>query len=1534
MMKYAFGKMKLRQTLSALIAVCLFMGLLQSVAYADVPVLIDIGTVTGTPGDTVDVAVVMDPGTQNVLRYELNLSYDPNVLEPVFANPATSTVQSVEFTPTVDPENGKMHVVAAYFGEDLSWLQGTQKIFVMHFQIKDTANAAVSNISLSTGSRFTADDSEWISVDLDTPGSVTVTPKPATVSVAIGTASGAPGEAVDVPVSIQQSTAPAAAYGMQIDFDPNALEVLSVTGLSGDIFNYNQDNEAGWLKVAWTDESGGDNGVGAQSDLFTVRFRIHDNASLGDKPLTISQQDILQHLTFVDSNAIEMSKTVIAGKVTVNPASDAGNWVDITGPQKPVFGPVDVAVDNKGIVYVADSSTIKKRTANGVWEDITPLDITYISGLAAGPNGAIYVSSSRSSTIMKYLEGNWEGIAASGLSTPVDVAVDGQGNVYVADSEFNKVKRLEADQWVNVTNTSVHPVGLAAGNDGTLYVTDTSNKVRKLSGDTWEDITAGAAFHSPKGIAVDADGSVYVADSNNYAVKKLSGGVWTTVSAEDDFIVPQGAAVDQSGNVYVSDNETGQVKKLIVSAETPVIGTQPTGATVNQGDASPVLGVAATVSDGGTLTYQWHSNTENRIDGGVVIPGATGSTYSAPAANAGTVYYYVVVTNTNSAAGEHTTATAVSGIAAVTVNAATAGTPSWTDITGNGQFSAPMGAAIAPDGTLYVTDSTNRAIKKLTNDGWVETTGAVFNSFGLTFDQHGTLYATNTPGNAVMMNLEGTWTNITNGEGFFQPRGIAVDENGNVYVADWLNHAVKKFSDGQWTTINGNEYFTYPQGVAVDSHGIVYVTDGSTKKIKKLENDMWTAIPDGGQLNNPTGIAVDRKGNLYVVDYSGNKVKMLSNGVWTDIGGEDDFTQPYGVAVDSEGAVYVTDAARKIVKKWAVNAAVPSIIAGPTGTTVQIGSEHPSLTVTATVSDNGTLSYQWYKNTTSSTEGGTLIDGATLSSYSVPTEEAGTAYYYVVVKNTNSAANGDKTAEVKSAAVAVTVNATVPAVYTVTFNSQGGTPASAVLGASHGTKLARPNAPVKNGYTFDGWYKDTAGATAWNFDTDVVTSDVTLYAKWTAVVSDGDSGSSNGGGNSAPANDGVVVLVNGKEEKIGKMASSTEGEQSVTTVTVDQQQLENKLKAEGQGAVVTIPVSAKSDIIVGELNGRMIKNMEDKQAVLVVKTGNASYTLPALQLDIDAISKQLGSTVALEDIKVQIRIAAPEAGMVKTAEDAAKQNALELVAPPVDFTVKAAHEGAAVDVTKFQVYVERTIALPDGVDASKITTGIVTEADGSVRHVPTKVTLEGGKYYAHINSLTNSLYAVVWHPLVFADMEGHWAKEAVNDMGSRLVVNGVGSGKYNPDQDMTRAEFAAILMRGLGLKPVNGKSQFADVKESDWYNSAVQTAYEYKLVEGFEDGSFRPQEKITREQAMVMIAKAMAITGLKEKLAAKDTSELLKPYADAAQVAEWAKAGAAASLQADLVSGRGAAELAPKANITRAEVAAIVQRLLKASDLI
>ena len=419
-----------------------------------------------------------------------------------------------------------------------------------------------------------------------------------------------------------------------------------------------------------------------------------------------------------------------------------------------------------------------------------------------------------------------------------------------------------------------------------------------------------------------------------------------------------------------------------------------------------------------------------------------------------------------------------------------------------------------------------------------------------------------------------------------------------------------------------------------------------------------------------------------------------------------------------------------------------------------------------------------------------------------------------------------------------------------------------------------------------------------------------------------------------PADNRVIVLVNGKEAQAGTVTTSTRNNQTVTTVIVDGDQLNEKLAEEGRNVVVTIPIPSGSDVAVGELNGQMVKNMEAHEAVLEIRTDRATYTIPAKQINIDAISDQVGGDVELQDIKVEVEIGEPTEATVRLVDDAEADGTFTLVVPPVEFTVRATYGDTTIEVTKFDVYVERTIAIPDGVDPEKITTGVVVDPDGTVRHVPTRIIVVDGRYYAVVSSLTNSTYTVIWNPREFGDVATHWAKETANNMGSRMIVAGTDEGLFHPDAAITRAEFATILVRALGLRPEQGTGIFTDVKETDWYSGAIHTAHAYGLLNGYTDGSFRPNEKITREQAMVIIARAMGITGLKGKLPAQSADVVLQAFGDADQASGWAIAGIADAVQAGIVHGRSTGSLAPQETISRAEAAAMIERLLQESGLI
>ncbi|WP_281888645.1 cadherin-like beta sandwich domain-containing protein [Paenibacillus sp. YYML68] len=442
-----------------------------------------------------------------------------------------------------------------------------------------------------------------------------------------------------------------------------------------------------------------------------------------------------------------------------------------------------------------------------------------------------------------------------------------------------------------------------------------------------------------------------------------------------------------------------------------------------------------------------------------------------------------------------------------------------------------------------------------------------------------------------------------------------------------------------------------------------------------------------------------------------------------------------------------------------------------------------------------------------------------------------------------------------------------------------------------------------------------------------------LSRTYTMTVKREEEEPSSSGSGPAPAGQGFRVIVDGKpQDQIATGVTTKDNNRTIITANVDGDKLKAQLDKEGAKPTVIIPVTTTADTVSAVLSGDAMKAMESKQATLVVQTPNGSYKLPAQELALDNLVKRFDGQVPVSDLKIQVDVTKSSDAKVSTLDRAAAAQRFSVVTAPVDFKVTASYHEQSVAIDTFSSYVERELALPSDVDASKITTGVVLEADGTVRHVPTHVMKREASYYAVINSLTNSTYTLIWNPKSFLDVTGHWAQDAVNSMASRMIVNGVDANSFNPDAAITRAEFAAIVVRALGLPNSSQATEFEDVLNGQWFAGAVQKAYEYGIIEGYDNRMFHPNQTITRQEAMVMIARAMRIVGL-DQTSNADVDAALSAFADQSQVAAWAKTGAAALVQSKLVVGSDTG-LKPSSLITRAETAVIVKRLLEQAQLI
>lgn len=414
-----------------------------------------------------------------------------------------------------------------------------------------------------------------------------------------------------------------------------------------------------------------------------------------------------------------------------------------------------------------------------------------------------------------------------------------------------------------------------------------------------------------------------------------------------------------------------------------------------------------------------------------------------------------------------------------------------------------------------------------------------------------------------------------------------------------------------------------------------------------------------------------------------------------------------------------------------------------------------------------------------------------------------------------------------------------------------------------------------------------------------------------------------------PAN-GLEVLVNGQPTLVVATGGPAQvNGQTVFTATIDTARLTTFLNGTTGSPIVTIPVRTEADRVIAVLTGEAANLLSSRNATLRIESLLGNYTIPSSQIRLGTAANSLGVTAGSSNLNVNVVIEKSGTNVQNRLSQAAANGGFTAASAPIDFMITASAGDRTVELNSFTEYVEREIPLPTGTNSNQITTAVVIEADGTVRHVPTAVTRTGTNDYARVNSLTNSSYALIWNPKQFSDVAGKWSQASVNDMASRLVVNGIGNDRYNPEGAVTRAEFAAILVRALGLPTTAQTTGFSDVASTEWYAGAASTANAYGLITGYPNGTFRPNATITRQEAFAILDRATQIVPLQPA----DASSELSSYRDRAEVASWARTSTQAILASGLVQGSGG-WLRPEATLSRAESAAVAQRLLQQGGLI
>ncbi len=429
-----------------------------------------------------------------------------------------------------------------------------------------------------------------------------------------------------------------------------------------------------------------------------------------------------------------------------------------------------------------------------------------------------------------------------------------------------------------------------------------------------------ARFYNPNGVAVDSAGNVYVADAYNRTIRKITpaqavstlAGLAGSIGSTDGtgsaarFAYPAAVAVDSAGNVYVADVSNQTIRKI-----TPA------------GVVSTLAGLAGSQGSADGLGSSARFN----------------QPFGVAVDNAGNVYV---------ADRDNHTIRKITPAGMVTTLVGLAGSFGSADGTGSAaRLYYPIGVAVDAAANVYVGDTYNSTIRKVTPAGAVSTLAGLAGSSG----------STDGPGNAAR---------------FRNPYGVTVDSAANVYVADALNQTIRKItslgvvstlaglagSSGSANGTGSDARFSLPLSVAVDSGGNVSVADQSNHIIRKitpagvvrtlagLAGSFGSADDAGGaaRFRDPAGVVVDNAGNVYVADTYNSTIRRVtpaglvitlagmagSTGSFDDTGSDARFNFPQSLAIDSSGTLYVADSNNHVIR-IVTSAGVVSTLAGLAG---------------------------------------------------------------------------------------------------------------------------------------------------------------------------------------------------------------------------------------------------------------------------------------------------------------------------------------------------------------------------------------------------------------------------------------------------------------------------------------------------------------------------------------------------------------------------------------------------------------------------
>ncbi|WP_449603193.1 invasin domain 3-containing protein [Paenibacillus sp. Marseille-Q9583] len=357
-------------------------------------------------------------------------------------------------------------------------------------------------------------------------------------------------------------------------------------------------------------------------------------------------------------------------------------------------------------------------------------------------------------------------------------------------------------------------------------------------------------------------------------------------------------------------------------------------------------------------------------------------------------------------------------------------------------------------------------------------------------------------------------------------------------------------------------------------------------------------------------------------------------------------------------------------------------------------------------------------------------------------------------------------------------------------------------------------------------------------------------------------------------------------------------------------------------ANLSISIEEGADNLALRLSGDTVPTLARKVAMITFITQYGQYRLPLTEI----VDRESDWSKDME-VRILMGHGLAEEGFQKSANAGGYQ----LVIAPIHFSVQIKRNDRTEEVSTFNHFVEKVIYLP--LDAGAASTAVVWDHNTGVRPVPTAFITVDGHRSAVVRSFTNSTYAVIYKSPKLTDIQGHWAENEIASMNSRLIVQGTDGSVFSPEAMITRAELAAMLARALGLPEGRNPAGFVDVSSDNWYSGAVEALRAYRMMDGFGDGTFRPNQAVSRQEAIVTMIRVLRLADAAVLTNNSGVQADLDVYIDSGQIAGWASDAVQSAIQSGLIKGYGN-ELRPQQSLTHAETTVLLYRMLLRAGLL